>query len=58
LTYFISLNIKEFTRRDYMKVFKDISSSTASRDLNKGVDLNMFEKKGDKRLTKYYLYKN
>jgi Fic family protein len=32
LEYFVSLDKKEFTRKDYMDVFKDISSATASRD--------------------------
>lgn len=53
IDYFISLNKVEFTRKDYMNVFKDISSATASRDIKKGVDMNLFEKTGDKRLTKY-----
>lgn len=55
IDYFISLNKVEFTRKDYMNVFKDISSATASRDIKKGVDMNLFEKTGDKRLTKYRL---
>ncbi|MGE0569021.1 MAG: Fic family protein, partial [Bacteroidia bacterium] len=37
LDYFISLGIKTFSRKDYMNVFKDSSSATASRDLKKGV---------------------
>jgi len=53
IEYFISLNKGEFSRKDYMNVFKDISSATASRDIKKGVDMMRFEKSGDKRLTKY-----
>lgn len=53
IEYFISLNKKEFSRKDYMNLFKDISSATASRDIKKGVDLNYFEKTGDKNQTKY-----
>jgi len=53
IDYFISLNKVEFTRKDYMNVFKDISSATASRDIKKGVEMNFFEKTGDKRLTRY-----
>jgi len=53
--YFISLNKGEFTRKDYMNVFKDISSATASRDIKKGVDMMLFEKTGDKRLAKYLI---
>ena len=53
LEYFLSLNKKEFTRKDYMKVFKDISGATASRDLKKGVEQKLFEKIGDKNKTTY-----
>lgn len=53
LEYFIQLIKSDFTRKDYMNVFKDISSSTASRDLLKGTELNMIEKIGDKNKTKY-----
>jgi Fic family protein len=45
--------LKEFTRKDYLRVFKDISTATATRDLKKGVDLEILKKKGDNRLTKY-----
>lgn len=55
LEYFSSLNKLEFTRKDYMNVFKDISSATASRDLKKGVELNLFEKIGKMNKTKYKL---
>ncbi len=53
LNYFISLNIKEFTRKVYMNTFKDISSSTASRDLKKGIELNILIKEGEKNKTTY-----
>lgn len=36
-----------------MKVFKNISSSTASRDLRKGVELNKLKKTGSKNKTTY-----
>lgn len=55
LEYFIALGKKEFSRKDYMNVFKDISSATASRDLKKGLELNMFEKTGIKNKTIYKL---
>ncbi|WCO00295.1 Fic family protein [Psychroserpens ponticola] len=55
LDYFVSLNKAEFTRKNYMDVFKDISSATASRDLKKGVELNLFEKIGEKNKTIYRL---
>lgn len=44
---------QEFTRMDYMKVFKNISTATASRDIKKGVDLNYFIRSGDKNKTIY-----
>lgn len=43
----------EFSRIDFMKLHKTISSSKASRDLKKAVDLNLISKEGDKRTTKY-----
>lgn len=53
LEYFRSLNLNEFTRKDYMNIFKDISSSTATRDLKKAIELDMFYKEGDNNKTKY-----
>ncbi len=53
LEYFVSLGKSIFSRKDYLDVFKDISTSTASRDLKKGVELNLFERKGDKNNTLY-----
>lgn len=55
LEYFISLNKNEFSRIDYMDVYKDISSATASRDLKKGLELNLLDKIGEKNKTKYKL---
>jgi len=53
LEYFINLGLKEFTRKDYMNIFKDISSATASRDLKKGIELKLFEGVGRLNKTKY-----
>ena len=53
LEYFLNLGIKEFNRKDYMNVFKDLSSATASRDLKKGMEMNMFESIGKFNKTKY-----
>ncbi|WP_367393197.1 Fic family protein [Lewinella sp. LCG006] len=58
LRYFKSMNIASFSRKDYMEVFKDISSATASRDLQEGVEMGLFEKHGDKRNTTYKAKKN
>lgn len=55
LDYFITLGLKEFTRKEYMNIFKDISSATASRDLKKGVVLNLFEIVGTLNKTKYLI---
>jgi Fic family protein len=55
LDHFITLGIKEFTRKEYMNIFKDISSATASRDLKKGVVLNLFEISGTLNKTKYLI---
>jgi Fic family protein len=43
-----------FTRKDYIALFKDISTATASRDLKTGVDIKLLVKSGDKRLTAYH----
>lgn len=53
LEYFLKLGIKEFNRKHYMNIFKDISSATASRDLKKGIEMNMFESVGNLNKTKY-----
>ncbi len=42
-----------FTRKEYLKKFKEISSATASRDLKFGVENGLIEKIGDKNTTKY-----
>lgn len=45
--------LNPFSRQEYMRHFKDISSSTASRDLKEAVDKNILVKTGDKRMTRY-----
>ena len=42
-----------FSRKDYLRHFKDISGATASRDFKFGVDNELIEKKGDKNTTRY-----
>jgi len=44
---------RSFTRKDYLSVFKTISTATASRDLQLGVQTGLLEKSGDKRTAKY-----
>tara|TARA_R110002126_G_scaffold291415_2_gene452303 strand:- start:82417 stop:83370 length:954 start_codon:yes stop_codon:yes gene_type:complete len=53
LAYFVSLNKTPFSRKDYLTVFKDISSATASRDLKNGVAQHLFTKSGEKNKTMY-----
>jgi Fic family protein len=42
-----------FTRKDYLKHFREISSATASRDLQFAVEKGLIEKFGDKNATRY-----
>lgn len=44
---------KEFARKDYLEMFKEISLPTATRDMKKGIEMNLWEKVGDNRTTKY-----
>lgn len=55
LAHFCSLQKASFTRKEYMKVFKQLSSASASRDLNAGVEKGLFSRSGEKRLTTYHL---
>ncbi|MFT6865752.1 MAG: Fic family protein [Cyclobacteriaceae bacterium] len=43
----------EFSRQDYLKHFKEISSATGSRDLKFAVEEGIIQKSGYKRMTKY-----
>jgi Fic family protein len=42
-----------FSRKDYLREYKDISNATASRDLKEAVEKKMLKKTGDKRVTVY-----
>jgi Fic family protein len=42
-----------FTRKDYLRNYKEISPATASRDLRMGVEKRILKKTGDKRNTAY-----
>jgi Fic family protein len=53
LQYYASGVASPFTRKDYMAVFRDISTATASRDLKKGVETRLLKKSGDKNRTVY-----
>jgi Fic family protein len=49
------LKIKEdfFTRKEYLKNFREISTATASRDLKFAVENGLIEKIGDKNRARY-----
>lgn len=53
IEYFIKFGKNQFSRKDYMNVFKDISSATASRDLKRAVELNILKTVGSQNNTKY-----
>jgi Fic family protein len=44
---------RSFTRQDYLRQNKQISTATASRDLKEAVDNGLLDKTGEKRLTMY-----
>lgn len=50
---FIENHVEEFTRKDYINYFKDVSTATASRDLKKAVEIKLIVKQGDKKTTTY-----
>src|SRR5690606_10039175 len=58
INIFLENNDNEFSRKDYMIYFKDISSATASRDLKNAVEKNLILKNGDKKTTTYKKNKN
>ena len=57
LESFLDRFTAEFTRKDYMMQFKDISTATASRDLKQGIDEKLIRKRGDKKNTIYWRLK-
>lgn len=44
---------RRFSRKEYMELFKTISTATASRDLKSGVDSGLLARSGDKRNALY-----
>lgn len=50
---FLENHHTDFTRKNYMNYFKDISSATASRDLKNAVEKGIISKSGDKKTTVY-----
>jgi Fic family protein len=57
IEYFVSLKPETFTRKDYMHIFKSISTATASRDLKKGIALKLWECEGTGNSTIYKVKK-
>ena len=53
LNYFIAQHSGEFSRKNYMNVFKHISPATASRDLKFGIEKKLFESIGAQNQTRY-----
>ncbi len=53
LEIFLETNKQEFSRKDYMKHYSEISSATASRDLKNGVQLGLIQRSGDKKTSLY-----
>jgi Fic family protein len=53
IEYLIFIGMKDFSRKDYQRVFKNLSSATASRDLKKGVTLELFSTYGERNATRY-----
>ncbi len=47
------VNDIEFSRKDYLQHFKEISQATASRDLKRAVEENILIKIGENRMTRY-----
>ncbi|MFT4856430.1 MAG: putative HTH transcriptional regulator [Algoriphagus sp.] len=55
IMHFISLGKIEFSRKEYMDVFKTISSATASRDLKKAVESSLILAEGKGNQMRYVL---
>ena len=51
------VELRDFTKQDYLRTYKEISSSTASRDLKAAVNNGLIAKHGDKRTTIYVFVK-
>lgn len=49
-----SLRAGDFSRKDYQRLFPNLSTATASRDLRHGVDVGRLVKTGEKALTRYH----
>lgn len=57
INYFSTICKIEFSRKDYMNIFKDLSTASASRDLKKAVELGIYSVMGDRNKTRYRVTK-
>jgi Fic family protein len=55
-TFKASIGNHIFTRKDYLRDYKEISPATASRDLKDAVEKKILKKTGDKKTTTYQFY--
>jgi len=55
IAYFISLGKTDFARKEYMDVFKTISTATASRDLKKAMEQKLLTSEGSGNQMRYYV---
>lgn len=53
MNYFLETTDQVFSRKDYLAYYKSISTATASRDLQLGVELGIVKKIGSGNKTKY-----
>ncbi len=53
-TFLLALNRRTFTRKDYRRMFPELSPATASRDLAAAVEQGRLGKAGTKRLASYW----
>jgi len=57
ITMFLEDCPEEFTRKDYLAVYKDISAPTASRDLKLAIEMKLIRKTGTHNQTRYQVVK-
>jgi len=55
IDYFLKISSNTFTRKDYMNIFKDLSTATASRDLKKATEMKLITKQGKDNRTFYII---
>lgn len=55
IAYFISLGKTAFAHKEYMDVFKTISTATASRDLKKAMKQKLLTLEGSGNQMRYFI---